>query len=314
MMNTPIKKAHLLLLTLLLAFGIILIGCKGPTGDQGPQGPEGEEGPIGPAGEDGSIIHAGSGTPGEDIGKLGDFYLNTTAAEMYGPKTQDGWGVPFSLQGPPGEDGQDGEDGADGQDGADGKDGSQIYSGSGAPAESLGNTDDFYLNKSSFELYGPKTDSGWGVPLNMQAKTNVMYTTWFEPDWSVDRPRLKRMIITESRLTNEFKETGVVLAYRRSTPYRDIGVVYQLPLTVRDISNGEVSHVYRSHVYFDKVYIQIRSFTEDLDPEDYNAERNSFRYVLIPGFENISVSTNTNSLPINLKNYQQTKKYFGIRD
>lgn len=133
-----------------LVFGIALTACKGPTGEEGPRGPKGDQGEIGPAGEYGSMMHADKGAPAGDLGKVSDFYLNTSAAEMYGPKAENGWGVPISLQGPPGEDGQDGvdgkngedgkdgQDGADGQDGQDGEDGSQIYSGTSVPAASLG--------------------------------------------------------------------------------------------------------------------------------------------------------------------------------
>src|SRR5699024_6854400 len=117
-----------------------------------------------PAGEDGSVMLTGKGDPKKDVGESGDYYLNRTTGELYGPKNDKGWGTPISLKGPPGQDGKDGKDGADGkdgQDGADGKDGkdgedgSQIHSGTGAPAPSLGVNGDYYLNKDNFDLYGP---------------------------------------------------------------------------------------------------------------------------------------------------------------
>lgn len=83
-----IHRLSYLLLSFMLVLGLGLMSCEGP---QGPQGEQGLEGQIGPAGEDGSMIHAGEGAPAADIGAVGDFYLDTAAAEMYGPKTEDGW-------------------------------------------------------------------------------------------------------------------------------------------------------------------------------------------------------------------------------
>lgn len=312
-----------LILSLMLVMGMALAACEGPAGSQGSQGPDGQqgpEGPIGPAGEDGSMIHAGEGVPGDDVGTWGDLYLNTNTAELYGPKNEsDGWGVPMVLRGADGQDGQDGTDGQDGQDGAagqagqDGEDGSQIYSGTSAPAASLGQEGDYYLNKTTFDLYGPKTGSGWGMPINLQATTNVMYTSWFEPDWDIDEPRYKRMRVTEFRLTTEFKESGVVLVYRRNNLSPGNIRNYLLPQTIYYVG-GDVSRVYRSYISGNGVYIEIRSYTQDLDAEDYDAPHNAFRYVLIPGSEDISAKTVGRNLPIDLQDYQEVKKYFGIRD
>lgn len=149
------------IVTLLVVCSISLfMACEGPSGTEGPQGPEGPEGPVGPAGNDGSMMYSGQGAPDTNIGKTGDYYLNTGTGEMYGPKDENGWGNPIIVL--------MGEDGTDGQDGADGEDGSQIYSGSGAPDASLGVEGDYYLDKSNYNLYGPKTGSGWGTPLNLK--------------------------------------------------------------------------------------------------------------------------------------------------
>ncbi|MCW9713436.1 collagen-like protein [Aliifodinibius salicampi] len=118
----------------------------------------GEDGQDGADGEDGTQIHAGSGAPDASVGVVGDFYIDTANQNLYGPKTDNGWGSAIDLNG---------EDGADGQDGADGEDGSQIYSGSGSPDASLGTTGDYYFDTANKDLYGPKTDSGWGTPTNL---------------------------------------------------------------------------------------------------------------------------------------------------
>lgn len=183
-------------------------------------------GEDGKGGEDGRVIHSGEGAPGEEVGTIGDFYFDETSGDFYGPKTEEGWGNPTDLTG---EDGQDGSiihsgegapgenDGAigdyyldkstgelygqktesgwgdpidlTGQDGQDGEDGSQIHSGDGAPDASLGVVGDYYLDKSSYELYGPKTSDGWGTPLNLKgADGNANVTRYIFPghDFSED--------------------------------------------------------------------------------------------------------------------------------
>ena len=51
-------------------------------------------------GNDGSTILSGENEPKIEIGKLGDFYIDTLYKFMYGPKTKDGWGTGFSIIGP----------------------------------------------------------------------------------------------------------------------------------------------------------------------------------------------------------------------
>lgn len=67
-----------------------------------------------------------------------------------------------------GSEGPEGPKGEQGAQGIPGKDGAVIHSGTGAPAASLGNIGDMYLDKSSSNLYGPKNASGWGTPLNLK--------------------------------------------------------------------------------------------------------------------------------------------------
>ncbi len=55
------------------------------------------------------------------------------------------------------------ERGTPGLPGAAGTPGTQILSGQGAPAPSLGSTGDLYLDLAASRLYGPKTSAGWGT-------------------------------------------------------------------------------------------------------------------------------------------------------
>lgn len=54
-------------------------------------------GVSGPQGPRGTGILNGVGAPDEFTGIYGDFYLNTTNLNLYGPKTSEGWGSPVDL-------------------------------------------------------------------------------------------------------------------------------------------------------------------------------------------------------------------------
>jgi hypothetical protein len=83
-----------------------LLGEQEPAGPPGLPGPEGPEGPGGPEGEpgtDGRTILHGAGNPAAGTGEPGDFYLNTTAHTLFGPKDAAAWPSPgVSLVGPEG--------------------------------------------------------------------------------------------------------------------------------------------------------------------------------------------------------------------
>lgn len=135
---------------------------QGPAGPQGPQGPPGSQGPQGPsgaAGTPGSQIYSGTGAPGASLGHNGDFYLDKQGYLLYGPKTNNAWGTPILLQG---------AQGIQGPQGPAGVPGSQIFSGNGAPSANIGNTGDYYLDKSTGNFYGPKSTSGWGSPVSLK--------------------------------------------------------------------------------------------------------------------------------------------------
>jgi hypothetical protein len=83
-------------------------GETGDTGPQGPAGPTGADGSPGAPGADGKTIRNGSGAPGGGLGFDGDFYIDTTADAIYGPKTAGAWGSPTPLVGPQGPAGADG--------------------------------------------------------------------------------------------------------------------------------------------------------------------------------------------------------------
>jgi len=89
-------------------------GAAGPQGPAGPQGATGSTGPAGaagPAGTNGNTVLNGSGPPASTLGNIGDFYIDTSAHEIYGPKEElicgpfclaPGWPAGTSLVGPQG--------------------------------------------------------------------------------------------------------------------------------------------------------------------------------------------------------------------
>jgi hypothetical protein len=79
-----------------------LQGVAGPVGSQGAQGIQGVAGTNGTNGADGKTVRSGAGVPGAGLGVDGDFYINTAANTIYGPKSAGSWGAATSLVGPPG--------------------------------------------------------------------------------------------------------------------------------------------------------------------------------------------------------------------
>ncbi|WP_268125332.1 tail fiber domain-containing protein [Roseivirga pacifica] len=139
----------------------------GPAGADGADGVDGTNGTDGVDGKDGNSFLNGTGAPAATLGQDGDFYVDTNANNYYGPKTAGAWGTATSLVGPAGADGADGIDGTNGTDGVDGKDGNSFLNGTGAPAATLGQDGDFYVDTNANTYYGPKTAGAWGAPTSL---------------------------------------------------------------------------------------------------------------------------------------------------
>jgi hypothetical protein len=171
-------------------------GQAGPAGNTGPAGPAGAAGAPGPAGaagapglagQDGNTVFNGTGAPAASVGKDGDFYIDTAADVLYGPKASGTWpNTGTSLVGPPGNTGPAGPAGpagpkgdqgtagpagntgpagpagAAGAPGPAGQDGNTVLNGTGPPIPSVGKDGDFYIDTSDDVLYGPK-NGAWPV-------------------------------------------------------------------------------------------------------------------------------------------------------
>jgi hypothetical protein len=67
----------------------------------GPKGDTGSKGDTGTAGAAGNNVLNGSGAPNDSFGANGDFYIDTTANKIYGPKAAGAWPLTgTSLVGP----------------------------------------------------------------------------------------------------------------------------------------------------------------------------------------------------------------------
>ena len=100
-------------------------GQQGPQGVQGIKGDQGQPGTDGANGANGETVLNGSGTPSPALGADGDFYIDTTANALYGPKTNGAWGNATNLVGPQGAPGAAGAQGLKGNQGNTGDTGPQ---------------------------------------------------------------------------------------------------------------------------------------------------------------------------------------------
>jgi hypothetical protein len=86
----------------------------------------------------GNVLLNGAGAPGAGLGSNGDFYIDTTADAIYGPKTAGAWGSPTSIIGPQGPQGIQGIQGVPGDDGATGPEGPEGPIGPEGPEGPIG--------------------------------------------------------------------------------------------------------------------------------------------------------------------------------
>ncbi len=105
------------------------IGPQGPMGLPGPLGPQGEPGEPGLPGMDGSKWFTGIDLPLEDLGTVGDFYLESDTGDYFEKTTETTWTLAGNLQGPQGEQGIQGLQGDPGPQGIQGEQGPQGEAG-----------------------------------------------------------------------------------------------------------------------------------------------------------------------------------------
>lgn len=161
------KRIHMKLAALPLACLVITVaGCGGGGGDStatnaaaavpstGTSTPTSPTTPT-PAAASSSATLSGTTDPGPDVGKDGDFYLNTVTWMLFGPKANGVWPAGVSVAGT----------------GNTGTAGNTILSGSVDPTDSVGNNGDYYINTSTSTLFGPKANGTWPPGVQMGGGT-----------------------------------------------------------------------------------------------------------------------------------------------
>ena len=111
----------------------------------------------------GNTILNGTGAPTTNVGNIGDFYLDKTKINLYGPKTTLGWPTSFvSLKGPKGDTGAQGPKGATGATGPQGPQGTMGATGPAGPQGAKGDTGATGVTgpKGATGPAGPKGDKG----------------------------------------------------------------------------------------------------------------------------------------------------------
>lgn len=87
-----------------LAQNDISMGCAVVApGTPGAPGMNGAPGDPGAPGADGKTLLSNASPPAIDDGTVGDFYIDTEANYIYGPKSVNGWGSGVSVRGPQGD-------------------------------------------------------------------------------------------------------------------------------------------------------------------------------------------------------------------
>ncbi len=185
--------------------GLLLIACSILTGcskEKGETGPQGEQGLQGIPGKDGAVIHQGDGAPANTLGKTGDMYLDVSNSMLYGPKNTNDWGIPLDLRGDKGEKGDPGNTGATGAAG------SKILSGIINPTSGTGAIGDYYLNRNTGDLFGPKTAIGWGTAINLKGTANVVSSPILDITWTLAVPNYSYTYDVPTPYLNAIGETS----------------------------------------------------------------------------------------------------------
>jgi len=198
----------------------------------------------------------------------------------------------IACEGPQGPDGAVGPQGATGATGTAGVTGPTGATGSkgdkGDPGAPGGNGANGQQGATGEK--GDKGDPG---------TANVIYSEWFTPNsgnWQKVSDINYTYTITESRITQEIVDRGVVLAYSRQSTN---SASYLLPLTLT--TSSSISN-YNVGMSFGNVII---NFLELLEPSGQPANNLQFRYVIIPG----GVQARAN---LDYSNFDAVAKAFGI--
>jgi hypothetical protein len=286
---------------------IVLLLCTLLSCENGKNGEIGPAGDPGLPGKDGSLILSGTTAPAPALGKVGDMYLDKNTSNLYGPKTEAGWGSPFSLRGPagpagptgsagpqgppgsPGPQGATGPAGASGPQGQAGANGSRIHSGNGAPVANLGSNGDYYLDRTNGNFYGPKNNTWGNVSINLKGSAQVVSAQWSNVNWTgqgsylsfnytVPGPVLNALGVPSIKNLND--NGGVVLMYLRTiaTPNAPNDFwQWSIPGRINNHWNVEVRW---SLIANQSNLVQV--IATEPSPANISLNGAQFRYVIVP--------------------------------
>lgn len=101
----------------------------------------------------GGVVYSGNGAPSSSLGIDGDYYLDLSTSNLYGPKLNSVWGSATQLK-------------------------AKFVSGITAPDNTIGVDGDLFINTITLDLYGPKSAGSWGSIIGSLATTSTLeYTT-----------------------------------------------------------------------------------------------------------------------------------------
>jgi len=127
--------------------GISLVGPAGATGSQGATGASGT-----------SILNGASDPTSEGVD--GDFWINTTSNRLFGPKSSGVWpSTSVSLVGPQGNSGPRG---------------SSVLNAGVDPIASDGLEGDFWINRATWQIFGPKSNGLWGLGYTLKGADSTV--------------------------------------------------------------------------------------------------------------------------------------------
>jgi hypothetical protein len=314
------KVTYLLQLLAVAMLFLVSCGKDGAIGPQGPTGAQGAVGPAGPAGangQPGSVIYSGTTMPAATTGAIGDFYLNISTGLLYGPKTTTGWGMGFSLIGPAG------------AAGAAGIAGNTIRNGIGTPSVTLGNIGDYYLDKTDYMLYGPKTILGWGMGLSLQGpegNANVLtdvftvnggdwmnldgYDYGLPPAYD-DQVFTNYYIRKNNSITQDILDNGLVLVYFTPNLEENANAWAPLPYQSAPANGYGVDYVYVTspgQVELEYYFAPIDATAITPRLTGYEDLTRKFKIVTVSGQAGVFMLAHH----VNLNNYQEVSKVTGI--
>lgn len=142
------------------------------------QGNSGTDGRNGIDGTDGATWLTGDKVPASSIGKINDFYLNTSTWDVYKKATSSSWTIVGNIKGKDGLNGTNGangtagENGKDGKNGIDGIDGATWIVGIGTPTIAIGANGDLYLETKTFNIY-LKKENAWEILGNIKGEDSI---------------------------------------------------------------------------------------------------------------------------------------------